>query len=468
MGIRYALILLPLAFVFSFRNKVKLNMFSLFIFLIFCDGLIQLLLPASYFTGYKIGLLLYIAFILFYSILKKSGFISKKTPALLEFSLFLLSLLIVISIQGTSTSSLITFIRVPLMGYIFFIIFYNSGLKPDLFSQFLLLIKRLLILQILAALLKYYMIGLGEKPVTTISATGGASAVILPVMLSVIVLAIYLFWLRDRRIFLLLPLILFIGFANSKRGIWIFLPAFMIITFSFWYIFRHGWSRSLPYLSFRLPFIIFSGLIIFYFGVRLNRSLNPDNKIWGRFDYEYAVNYIREYNADEDYYEKNKLVKGRQAGLQYTLSQFISSPSLKTTLFGIGPDKIIAQQHHSEDIRSTGIESRGSMTGLVQDIWAIGLVPVSIFLLFYLKLFRFSFNSFNHYRNNENAMFPFIAVIFCLLSFIDYVFYTKAFVNIPAIQILFYSVLAFSCHLPAISSSVGDQKIISKVVLYSV
>lgn len=370
-----------------------------------------------------------------------------------------------IMINNNSVTSLITFIRVPLMGYLFFIILYNSKTKSGPLSELLLLIKRLLIIQVFAAVLKYFIIGMSEKPVTTISATGGSGAVILPVMLSVILLAIFLFYKRDKRIFLLFPLILFLGFVNLKRGVWIFVPVILIVAFSSWLVLRYGWIKSLPFLAYRLPLIILAGSLIFYIGVRFNRSLNPDHKIWGKFDFAYALNFMNEYNDDEEYYKKTKLVKGRRAGLNYTLQLFFAEQPLITSLFGIGPDKLVAQQHQSEDVKSTGIESRGSMTGLVLYMWAAGIIPVLFFLLFFVQLLRFSIKCYKRYLDINLAFFPFVTLIFCVIFFMDFIFYTPAFINIPALQLLFYSFVAFSYHYLHFVSDEEKQKEVAFILL---
>jgi len=461
----YASILFPLTFLFSFHNKVKLNFLTFYVFLCFSDGLIQILLPTRFFTVYKIVILAFIFLIVVRTSFKSRDFIKQNTPGLSLFSIFLISLVFVIIINNNSVSSLITFIRVPLMGYLFFIIMFNYNMKSDSVNELLLLIKRLLIIQIFAAVLKYFLLGMAEKPVTTISAMGGSSAVLLPVMMAIIVLALYLFYNKDKKLFLLLPLILLIGFINSKRGIWIFLPALLVLTYSVWQILRYGWGKSLRYLTVKLPFILILGLLIFYIGVRMNRTLNPDRKVWGRFDLEYASNYIREYNYDEDYYEDTKLVKGRQAGLEYTLVRFLSDQPIITALFGIGPDKIIAQQHQSYEIRSTGIESRGSMTGLVQYMWATGILPVIIYLLFIVQLLRFSFRSYSRLKASNYEFFPFTAIMFCFVFFIDFIFYTTAFINILALQVLFYSSIAISSYVPERGSFGKDRMHILKVLL---
>ena len=41
--------------------------------------------------------------------------------------------------------------------------------------------------------------------------------------------------------------------------------------------------------------ILIGGSFLFYIGVRLSPSLNPDNKIMGRFDISFVINYSLKY-----------------------------------------------------------------------------------------------------------------------------------------------------------------------------
>ncbi len=56
--------------------------------------------------------------------------------------------------------------------------------------------------------------------------------------------------------------------------------------------------------------------LVFYFGVRLTPSLNPENQIWGSFNWQYALEYADWYQFGEK----------EQQQYTYSISRLLTAP----------------------------------------------------------------------------------------------------------------------------------------------
>ncbi|MFW5804752.1 MAG: hypothetical protein ACOCWG_05935, partial [bacterium] len=374
------------------------------------------------------------------SIKKSRGVLS--FPAFGWFLVYSLLLVFSVIINSTNPRDAISFYRITLLSYLVFIAFYNFQFTEKKVWNFYFFFKRVLILQIIASLLKLFLIGFAEKPVGTLSMQGGAITTIFSLMIVAILFSYYFFHKRDKKVLWWLLLFLIIPIVNIKRAIWFMAPLIILLSYIYY---NHYYGKGVRSIMNKLiPVVLLMG-IIFYFGVRLNRTLNPERKIWGSFDIEYVFNYAENYNYQDENEARTGLVHGRMAVFEYALFQSLTERELKNVFFGYGIEHFIGAGHRSDFFRSTlGVGSRGSMSGLVQTMWAAGiLVAIALFafyvqFLFKLRKMRKMSKSMHHH------LFICISIMFTLIIIFDYMIYTSGFIGSLQLNIIYFAFVAIS------------------------
>ncbi len=195
--------------------------------------------------------------------------------------------------------------------------------------------------------------------------------------------------------------LLLIGFATGKRAVWIMFPA-LFVFLSVWVYPRHT-LRRVAMLIVVLPLVV-------YLAVRISPTFNPDNKVWGTFDLEYAVDYTVKYSSGIDEY--NTTVQsgvGRLGAVAWMIDQF--SGQGQDVLWGRGNEFIAyadSEDYFNEHYYG-GIHSRGSITGVVNTFFTHGLVGVIAYLCVLMGLFLPRRNRFN--------------IVLFIVVLVDYIFY---------------------------------------------
>lgn len=86
--------------------------------------------------------------------------------------------------------------------------------------------------------------------------------------------------------------LLLVGFTTGKRAVMFILP--VVITMFMVYV------PKLKLKSSTIAIAILLVPLLFYLGVRLTPTLNPEHKIWGSFDWEYAMGYAETYQFGKE------------------------------------------------------------------------------------------------------------------------------------------------------------------------
>jgi len=250
------------------------------------------------------------------------------------------------ALNNTSFFYFLLFGRLCLRFYLLFLILLNLDLPENLIRRIHKLLVLLFAIQIPVALIKSFFFGIGEQTIGTYALSGGGNSTVIP-LVAICFAICYYFLYRKHMYYLLLGLgFLVFGFIGGKRAIVPVVPALIAIT-AFTCI-RYK-QQIIPFGKWRVMPLLLLTLVtvpaIFYCGVRLMPTLNPDNKIWGRFSPEYAINYMREYNrgvAGED------LSYGR---IETTIRifQYLRDRGFKAILFGFGPGEFIMSSFGNRD-----------------------------------------------------------------------------------------------------------------------
>lgn len=221
--------------------------------------------------------------------------------------------------------------------------------------------------------------------------------------------------------------LLFIGIMTGKRAVVVLFPIFFILFAIF--VSRKKYSRRV------ITALIFAP-VLFYVGIRLTPTLNPENKVWGSFDLDYALNYGSNYAMGEkDANGKTELGTGR-VGADLLMWERIKDIDSYTpqSWYGYGVKRIFSSNdfaHYYDRKYNFGINHRGSMTGFVMWYLAFGLIGLILFLLYYW----FYFQPARYWRLR--------LVLYGLVMF-DFFFYNAQSIRDPFIAILVVFVLFFS------------------------
>lgn len=299
---------------------------------------------------------------------------------------------------------------------LFFIFIQYSNYKPLKLIKLNDLFLNLLVIQILLAVAKLFIFGMLESIVGSISYEGGALATVYPIV------GFIFLWIVSKdnfvraKWFLILGL-LFIGFMSNKRAIWFIMPLiiFLFVIFIPKYKFQFV---HVVYLLFT-PFI-------FYLGVRLIPSLNREQKIWGTFNYDYALDFATTYSFGKEDYGARDEGQGR-GGVTLLLFNNLFKTNFYTgnNLLGFGFDEIFVNDYEKFDKKKFGVNSKGSITGAFQSYISIGILGLIAFLFYSVSLIKSIKN-------------PKILIIFLGIYCWEYFFYTGILFRIQAITILFF------------------------------
>ena len=406
-----------LSFVYSIL-KFRKSVFYIFIILLFYDGMFAYA-GVEIWNIYKILLPLFA----FYCFIKHgvpfriSGI---EKLIILSFLLFSISFLFSSYLNGDYFNITFSQYSKYLNLLLTFFILKKIEVNSDSFEKVERLIFSLLIIQIILTVIKFYVWGLRESVVGSINFTGGATATVLPV------LGFIFIWLKRRgnlknKDWLFVILLMFIGFVSLKRAVWFIMPV-VIFLFSFYVS-----KRVIPKI-----FLLAIPLIplIFYFGVRLNPTLNKEGKTWGSYDLDFVINYTKDYTFG---IEKGRQKKGYgRGGATILLVDNLVNKNLdNNALFGYGLTKMYTTDYEQFNDLNLGISMKGSAAGIFQSYVTDGYIGLFSTLLFSISLLMYV---------KDRRMRIALMIIF----FWEYLFYTGIILRSQALSFLFIYIIVFS------------------------
>jgi hypothetical protein len=429
-----------------FLKKVGLNKLSLFVALIFWEGIFRYFNPALL-NVYKI---LMVAYALSFYIKNKSKASGKYDYYInVSFLIFSMSFFISYYFTGGKLTTILSqfFFR---FGMVFFIyhgfkeLYYNDSKRHYVKNMLLLVIYIQVFLSIVKILIYPFPL---EKIVGSMAASGGGLAVIFPIV------AFIFYWvIKDKNLknkdWLIIASIFLVAIASGKRAPVILFPIFMFLIANF------TKSRSINIVKMvkYIPLI----LIIFYLGTRLIPTLNPDRKVWGSFSAGYVIDYAFKYKfgtADiKEIMSYDYETTGEGGSLLLIFQpEKLYLYSLTDKLFGKGLYKLIYEHGHSnlgeEDLR---FEHTGRLSNINIQIWSLGysgLLSMLLFALVYIYAIR-----------DKQIRF---LVLFLFLY--DFIFYQNmvVFSNQSAIMLTFICIYANAKMMRAVSDSPTRQRNLS-------
>ena len=403
------------------------NIHRLVWILAFTVGIVQILGWPS--AIYKVGVPCSVILLLLYTVEKKY-FLEKKRlklPSFLYFSVFVFISLISKINNSIDNFSYLYFLSLCCIPFLYFIIIVNDDNLVRL-RKIGKIIIFFYLLQLPAGLIKYVFVGQGENYQTTIAAYSGSLNVIFSLFGIVVLIAFYVYTAERKYLYLSAGFFL-VAVIGEKRALVLFIPI-AILVLSLLYLYKKGTIFSYGSLRF-LSSVVLIGLLSFYLGVRLLPSLNPDDKIWGKFDVDYFFEYASFYTSSEG---KTFEEMRRLDGFIY-FTDYLYDRNMLTFVFGEGAGKLIESRYKkfSGEMRDVyGVRYGGRMAF----IWLylqVGILGVIFYILIFGKLARFIWK---RYRA-EPLYLAFIVLTFVYA--LDFFTYSKVFIRfMPLIGVYFY------------------------------
>ena len=267
-----------------------------------------------------------------------------------------------------------------LIAYCMWFLVRNEIYEPKYDNQILKnLTYDIVIMQIVISVGKFIIYGGKqlEGLVGSIAHTGGSDGTALPI-LCFIVLWFYNQGKFTNKDWLIVVGLMLVGFLAGKRAVWFIMPIVMA-----------GFMIYVPKL--RLNKALWATIIMaplaFYFGVRLTPNMNPENQVWGSFDYEYALDFADKYQFGDKTKPLDGKVEGRGGATIALWTKFTADESLtESDWLGIGLGSMYASDYDDFDKLNTGIGMKGDATGVFQSFLTIGYVGIITTILFFFSM----------------------------------------------------------------------------------
>lgn len=234
--------------------------------------------------------------------------------------------------------------------------------------------------------------------------------------------------IRNWKSWLFIAGLLLVGIATGKRAVILLFPLlFMVLSV---YVCKKKYSN-------RIWMIVAAAPFLFYLGVRLTPTFNPENKVWGSFDLEYMMNYTENYAMGEvEDGEEREHYTGRvgSALTFWNIFTDVDNYSVQTWLGG-GVERAYTSSEDREAYdqygKEFGLNHRGDVTGILMLYLAIGVLGVLMFIVYYWFLFRLV-----RYKRLK-------LVLFALVMF-DFIFYNSTMIRDPFVSMLMMFTIVYS------------------------
>lgn len=260
--------------------------------------------------------------------------------------------------------------------YVPFVLFFAmKGLNMSSEDAFYYgnLILKLILFQVAFSILKIAIIGFRENITGTISNTGGGIGIGYAIMGTILYWAMNNKELKGKDWIYVLSFLM-IPIASNKRAIWFIYPI-IIILIMYEKITRLS-ARRVAYIIILVPFLI-------YFGFRLNPSLNPERKLWGSFDFNYAINYALSYSGVSEEKLEDPYAQGRWGSSALIVKTTLQNPFSRESILGYGRSRTgyLSEEFNPLDyglLKTTSMSAIGFM--ILQMGWPATLLLILLFI----------------------------------------------------------------------------------------
>lgn len=315
--------------------------------------------------------------------------------------------------------------------FVCLLLFIHYAIKDIIYLRYINhLIGVLLLIQVGMSIYKFILIGHHwEGMVGTFGGVrGGGTGTSFPLVALCWVALNSNMDIRNWKSWLFIAGLLLLGIAAGKRAIIILFPILFLVLSV--YVCRKKYSN-------RIWIIIAVAPLLFYFGVRLTPSFNPEKKVWGSFNLDYMLNYTENYAMGkvEEGEEREKYTGRVGSALTFwNIFKDIDNYTSKT-LLGEGVERAYTSAEDRDTYdqfgRDYGLNHRGDITGVLMMYIATGIIGVILFIIYYWFLFKIV-----RYRRLQLTLF--------VLVMFDFIFYNSTMNRDPFVSMLMMFTIVYS------------------------
>lgn len=359
--------------------------------------------------------------------------IKRQWPGGIWLIIFIFASLVSLVLPG-SRSNIVLFILF-LMQYLelplLFIAFVNMQFDAREQSLLTRLVVYLCVSQIFASIIKFFIIGVSEPYIGTMSVHEGGITTIFSLAGFASAIGVYFISHKNKFLWMALGFVIF-AIVGAKRASVFYIPLMYIVTLLFY--------KLMGDRKVHIGRYVVSGLllvpVLFYFMARVNPSFNPERKVWGTFDLAYILDYSDAYLGGEMDSNQTYQSIGRGNAFAY-IHQQVNSERFSHILFGNGAGELIQSAFNPNIIlanNSTELYTLkqygvgyGFAPGYLRLLVQIGYVGTFAYVFFFVViLFRllsknkmlFRLTSSNAYR--AMALCSIVCCFVVLFIFIQY------------------------------------------------
>ncbi len=427
---------------YRYRNDV------LFVFLILlCSPNVFIFFGNTYSNVYKILMLLLCGSVF----LREKGYQQirgKDGWFVAAFVLFSIQFLCATFLYSSNTRTIIfsqyaRYVEAFMLYFVIKRIVYFEPLRRD---NLLRLLYEIGLVQIILSVIKWFTLGMLEGWVGTFTIGGGAMGASMPILWFIV-----LWFYRKGRFswkdWLYLAGLFLIGFTTGKRAVIFILP--LVVAALMIYVKGIRMNRYMAIALCCVPFL-------FYFGVRLTPTLNPEHKVWGSFDIDYAFNYAETYQFGEKGIEGQRQQDDEKPYISYSNSGFRHGDQIKAEgrggatialvklifserrltdqdLWGIGFKNMYGVDYDEFDKLplTIHINHKGSATGVFQSYVTTGVLGALCTIIFcFLPFF---------YCKHRRLRWVLLGI-----TFWEYFFYTGSIFRTPIFMVVVFFVIFYA------------------------
>ncbi len=334
------------------------------------------------------------------------------------------------------------FLRQTLRFHLLFWVLLTLPIPQKTIRRIHTLLVWLFLLQIPTAIVKLVIFGHGERAIGTYAIRGGGNSTVIPMIAAGFIICFH--YIHRPRItsWLFLLGFLVFGLVGDKRAVILLVP--MVIIFSAWTIIGRRLEMKKVVSVIFLSIIVIA--IIFYAGVRLLPTLNPDHKVGGRFSLDFAISYIKNYSVG--YSGVRHLSYGRVETTR-RIHDHLKRRGPATWLFGMGPGTFTKSsfgqrdKHFMEDQLSGVGVAYGimSLNFLALQVGYLGVISWMGFFVYALVVVRRKAlrETDPYWKAYQSGM-----VSLCFVALMISLTYNNVFMESDLIAMVYMMLLAFS------------------------
>ena len=321
----------------------------------------------------------------------------------------------------------VLFFRHMFIFYFFLLALLNLKISQRTVSIINRYLVFLFLIQILANLIKFAVVGQTEGyGIGTMSVHGGSLTTTFALSAIAFSFAFYLFKKDKRYIIFMIGFFIF-ALIGNKRAIAFYIPI-LIPTIVYCYSKRQKNNKLLFIRSLNAK-VIFLVIVFSWLGIyctsRAITSLNPDNKFGGKFDIKYLKDKVTTYTVRTS---STGVQLGRW-GATVQCYRSLKRAGLNQLLFGFGSGKmvtsLILSPQSLTEIGTVQFDIGYGFTGFVWVILQVGLLGVGFLVYFYFTMFK---HAYKLYQNSTDQNYKAIGLGFLGINMVfslDFFTYSK-------------------------------------------